>query len=81
MTKKEMRDLTEQVARENAVVTGNGNKLDLADDKPGGAERGGPGLSRARDEQPPAATRPEESQESRDTNESLEKDRYRRPTA
>ena len=63
MTKKEMRDLTEQVAKENAVITGNGNKHDLAEDKPGGAERGGPGLSKARDVQPPAATRPQESDE------------------
>lgn len=73
MTKKEMRDLTEQVAKENEVITGNGNKLDLADDKPGGAERGGPGLSKARDVQPPAATRTQEPPEKQ--SESQEKER------
>lgn len=41
----------------NQINRSNGNQASVSDDKKGGAERGGPGLDKARDRQPPESTR------------------------
>ena len=53
---------TEDVAREFRVndpkgQKGNGNNYELDETKRGGAQSGGPGIDRARERQPPDATR------------------------
>lgn len=53
---------SEQVAKEVASndpkgQKGNGNNYDAAETKRGGAQTGGPGIDRAREKQPPDATR------------------------
>ena len=58
-----MEEQTEQVARENEVTTGNGNREHVSG-KPGSAEKGGPDLEKAQERQPPDATRPTEKDNS-----------------
>lgn len=47
----------DQIAKENAVQTSNGNRFEPSPSKSGGAERGGPGVEAAHDRQPPDSTR------------------------
>lgn len=49
--------LTEQVARENAVHTSNGNRETLSEGETNDAQLGGPDLKKAQSRQPPDATR------------------------
>jgi hypothetical protein len=60
-SKEQMKRSTEQVAREVASNDpkgqhGNGNNQELPETKRGGAQAGGPGIEKARANQPPDAT-------------------------
>ena len=53
----QMTAVTESVAKENLERTSNGNRRSSGLDKPGGAERGGPGKEAAEKRAPPDAKR------------------------
>lgn len=69
--RKEQIEQTERLAKENEVRTSNGNQRQPQPSKPGGAERGGPGIETAHDRQPPDSTLPIEGDQ-KEKSQSLE---------
>ncbi|HVK62286.1 MAG TPA: hypothetical protein VM432_12075 [Bdellovibrionales bacterium] len=61
--RKKSIEIAEDLARENAAQTSNGNRETTDSEKLGGAQRGGPGTSHAKEKQPPGATRPQRPSE------------------
>lgn len=58
-TEQEAERATEGLAKKAEITPGNGNKAALPETKAGGAQRGGPGIERAMNRQPPDADLPD----------------------
>lgn len=56
-TRAEGLEIADEIARETAMDYGNGNRESLDGDKSSDAQHGGPDLEKARNRQPPDATR------------------------